>query len=165
MPSSGLRITGRNLGMCFGLNGRLGWGAGLDLTFAPPLDASDWDGIAFWVKKGSAGTKESVIFSVVDPYTSGAPLPDASEPCFSGDPNPQILDSEKCDAFGTAVTLSDEWSLVPALFSAMQQKGFGRVSQLGRVDSSQINRLQFLIMAGAEWDFWIDDIALYRVRE
>ncbi|HEX6275909.1 MAG TPA: hypothetical protein VFZ53_22865, partial [Polyangiaceae bacterium] len=77
---------------------------------------------------------------------------------------PPWKDSEKCDAFGTAVTMDGDWLFVPARFSTMRQKGFGVPSQLGHLDTTTINRLQILMNAGT-WNFWIDDVVLFRARE
>jgi hypothetical protein len=166
-PGSALHVAATNLGMCYGSDSRLGWGAGFDLTFSPVLDASQWDGIALWVKNG-APTSQALIVTVVDAYTNGAPLPDTGIPgCNAMDPppgEPPVPDAEKCDAFGMVATLTQPWTFIPVRFSEMQQKGFGVPSPFGRVDSSQVVRIQFLITAG-DWNFWIDDISLFRAPE
>jgi hypothetical protein len=158
--SSGMHVIAQNVGMCVGPDGRLGWGAGLDINFVPVLDASDWDGISLWVKNGST-TKQALNLSLADPYTSGNTF------CSSMDPPPgapAVPDSEKCDAFGVAVTLEPGWTYVPALFASMRQKGFGVPSELGHLDTTSISRLQVLMSAGS-WDFWLDDVALFRGTE
>lgn len=163
--TSGFHITARNIGMCYGTNGRLGWGASADVTFAPVLDASEWDGISFWVRRGKGSSGRAIILSLVDPYTSGAEDPETLEAyCNASDTVPgqtPVPDTAKCDAFGTAITLTDEWTFVPADFGALRQKGFGVRSPLGRVDAARLTRLQVLMTAG-DWDVWIDDIALFR---
>lgn len=154
---SALNIVTKNVGMCYGANGRLGWGAGLDIAFMPPLDASEWDGISFWVKNSPKGEKPAIIIQFVDPYTSGGG-------CDASDPQPgqgMVPDFEKCDNFGTAVTLTDDWTFVPALFSDLAQKGFGVVSPVGHLKTDEIVRMQIFMNAGSA-DFWVDDIALFR---
>src|SRR5690606_25453560 len=42
--TSALNIVTENVGMCYGADGRIGWGAAWDITFMPGLDASEWDG-------------------------------------------------------------------------------------------------------------------------
>ncbi|MGC4095013.1 MAG: hypothetical protein QM756_45265 [Polyangiaceae bacterium] len=71
-----LRLTATNVGLCFGENGRLGWGAGLDLMFdkSKDFDASAWDGVSFWVKRASAISDAAFIFSVVDAQNAGQDL-------------------------------------------------------------------------------------------
>jgi len=164
-----MHVTAKNIGMCFGSNGRIGWGGGLDITFVPPLDAAmgGWDGISFWVKRGSPSSKSALILSVVDAYSYGAAAdPETGVACNASDPVPGIvvLDTEKCDAFGTAISLTDEWTFYPARFDDMRQKGFGLPSPLGRIETSEIVRLQFLLSAG-DWDFWVDDVQLFRDPE
>lgn len=179
-----LQVLASNVAECYGANGRPGWGAALDLTMRNTLDAvglegGPYDGISFWVRKGSAATKPTFVFSVVDVPNngidaefSGAELPQCGcrfEPtdqdprhiqCYS-DPPADVPDGRKCDAFSAAVTLTDEWTFIAARFSALTQKGFGAASLLPEVDATRIKRLQFLITAG-DWDFWIDDLALFK---
>jgi len=165
---AGLHVTATNVGMCYGPDGRLGWGAGLDINFAPPIDAREWEGISFWVRNG-APTPRAFILSVSDPITSGGAInPDTGIAyCNSMDPpvgQPPIPDAEKCDAFGVAVTATDEWTFVAAVFASMSQKGFGVPSFLGQLDTQSISRVQILMSAGS-WDFWLDDFALFRTEE
>jgi hypothetical protein len=166
--AAALHVIATNVGMCYGPDGRLGWGAGLDLNFAPPIDAREWEGISFWVRN-SAPEPRAFILSVSDPITNGkATDPDTGMTyCNATDPmpgDPPVLDAEKCDAFGVAVTAPHEWTFVPAVFSSMRQKGFGVPSFLGRLDTQSISRVQILMSAGS-WDFWIDDFALFRTAE
>lgn len=187
-PGYALHFQATNIAMCYGMNGRLGWGAGIDVKFLTPAaiddgaggaggtgngaggvgedephppgsngyDASGWDGIGFWVRKGNPGTKASFIATISDPGTT-PPAP--GQPGCTEEET--AADAKKCDAFGVAVTVTDEWTYVPARFSAMRQKGFGRPSPLGRLDSGNIVKLQFLFSAG-DWDIWIDDVAFFR---
>jgi hypothetical protein len=181
VSANAMRFSATNLAMCVGPNGRLGWGAGLDLNFADPglLDASAWDGIAFWVKRGDAPSGAALVFSVIDAQNEGVggefdqekppgcgcyrenPVAAPTHWTCSTDPGPEYPDVVKCDAFGAAVSLTEDWSFVPVTFSAMRQKGFGFASL--PFDRSRISRLQFLMTFG-EWDFWLDDIALFRKR-
>ena len=161
----GLHIITENVGMCYGSDGRLGWGATFDITFAQPLDATQWDGISLWVKNSPEGEKPAIIIQFVDPNTSGAQDPKTLEPtCDASDPalgQQPVPDSEKCDSFGTAVTLTKEWSFVPVRFDSLRQKGYGKVSPLGRLKTDEIVRMQIYMNYGNA-DFWVDDIALFR---
>jgi hypothetical protein len=168
MATSGLRVIAENVGMCYGPDGRLGWGAALDITFTVALDATEWDGIGFWIRKSTAG-KVAVNVSVADPFTSGGAINPVTGVayCNAMDPpagTPPIPDTKKCDAFGIAVTLTEEWSFIPARFGAMRQKGFGVPSVLGYLDTEHISRVQVLMSAGS-WDLWLDDFALFREPE
>jgi hypothetical protein len=164
--TSALNIMARNLAVCIDpRTGRKGWGAGMDVTFSSPFDATEWEGFSFWVKRGSPPVpgdnrtdNKSIIALAVDQYSSGEPACDATDPALA---TVQVPDTAKCDPFGASVTLTDEWSFVPVRFSAMRQKGFGVASPIGGLDTSGIIRLQFLLTAG-EWDFWIDDISFFR---
>jgi hypothetical protein len=163
----GLNIVTQNVGQCIGSDGRRGWGAALDVTFMPPLDASDWDGLSLWAKQGATDSEslDAFIIQFVDPNTSGAEDPNTLEPtCDASDPavgQQPVPDTEKCDSFGTAVTLSDDWALVPASFADLQQRGFGVASPLGHLKTDEINRIQIFVNAG-DADFWLDDISLFR---
>ena len=165
--TNGLNIITQNVGMCVGSDGRVGWGAALDITFSPALDASEWDGVALWVRDGERGGQPVILVQLVDPYSSGG-LPEtdpfycnATDPALASEP---ILDSEKCDSFGTTITLSDDWTFVPARFDEMEKRGFGVVSPLGRLKTDEILRMQILFGSGNA-NFWIDDIALFREED
>lgn len=159
-----LHVTATNMAICINDSGRKGWGGGFDITFSSPLDASEWDGISFWVKRGTTPgfgnnrtDNKSIIALAIDQYSSGATC-DASDPALA---TREVPDTEKCDPFGAAAPLRDEWTFIPAKFSAMRQKGFGVPSPLGHVDTTGLIRFQILMTAG-NWDFWIDDISLFR---
>lgn len=188
---SGMHFWASNIGLCFGANGRLGWGAAIDLEFVrppekgeeveePPFDASAYDGISFWVRRGSAASASAFILSVVDrqnegtgnfiegpttPPHCGCLQAGPTEWSCSRDPDKDFgttfPDAQKCDAYGAAVSLTDEWTFVPIPFSGLRQKGFGFASP--PFDPSKLTRLQFLMTFG-DWDFWLDDIAFYKAR-
>lgn len=176
VSAGGMHFWASNVGLCFGENGRLGWGAAIDLEFAKYLDASDYDGVSFWVRRGSAASAPAFILSVVDEQNEGITdtiAGSATQPhcgckqtgkaiwSCSSDPDTTYADAQKCDAYGSAVSLTDDWSFVPITFAGLRQKGFGTTS--GPFDRSKISRLQFLMTFG-DWDFWIDDIAFFKAR-
>jgi hypothetical protein len=121
------------------------------------------------VKNNPGGEQPGIILQFIDPYTSGVEDPeegleancDASDPAVGQQPVP---DSEKCDSFGTAVTLDEEWRFVPARFSELRQKGYGVVSPLGHLKTDRIIRMQIFVNSGNA-DFWVDDIELFRSAE
>jgi hypothetical protein len=179
--ANALNFTATNLAMCVGFNGRLGWGAGLDLNFQKPnlFDASDWDGISFWVRRSGEGGS-AFVFSVVDSQNEGvtADFEQETSPgcgCYrpnpvaaptrwqcSNDPGPEYPDVVKCDAYGAEVSITDQWTFYAFEFSGLRQKGFGFASQ--PFDKSKLSRLQFLVQFG-NWSFWLDDIALFRKKQ
>jgi hypothetical protein len=190
ISETALHIKASNVSDCYKPNGRHGWGAGLDLTMkgtgldATTLEGGPYEGISFWVRKGAGPTLPSVIFSVVDTAnTSTTVTIDSDKPendlpcgcvfrspteddphnvqCYS-DPPPTVPDGRKCDPFGAAVTLTDGWTFIAAPFASLKQKGFG-VAGAAQVDPTRIRRLQFLMIAG-DWDFWIDDLQLFKTK-
>lgn len=175
--TSALHLTASNVGLCFGENGRLGWGAALDLNFAPSFDASEWEGVALWVRRGAGPSNAAFTLSIIDQQNDaiggdfmsdeapgcGCKQTDPKhEPrawtCYK-DPGADFPDSKKCDAYGAAVSLTDDWSLVTIAFDGIKQKGFGAVS--GPFDASALKRLQLLMTEGS-WDYWVDDLSFYR---
>jgi hypothetical protein len=170
--TSALHFTAENLSMCFGSNGRRGWGGSYEVDFGPanmkaPIDASAWDGFSFWVRRGAGNKQGSIIVLAVDRFASGNveatdPVTGEVVSCSSGDPAVQALaepDFSKCDPFAIGVTLRDDWTFVPVYFSEMKQKGFGTPSPLG-LNTAELLRLQFLVTPG-DWDLWIDDIDFF----
>lgn len=173
-----MRLTAKNIGQCYGLDGRLGWGASLDLSFVEPgnpnnvpqpLDASDADGIGFWVKRASPTQDATAMLTIVDTASNGVgmssvphcgckPNGDGTFTC-STDPDTSYPDEVKCDPFGAGFTVTDDWSFIALRFSELTQKGFGY--PLPGLDASAIVRLQFLVNHGSS-DFYVDDIALFR---
>ena len=123
------------------------------------FDASQWDGIYLWVKKNAGIGGSAIIVSLADIYTG-------STHCDMSDPNAlmpgmtPVPDTEKCDSFGTAVTLTDDWTFIPIYFDSLYQKGFGKPSPLGRLDTAHLIKLQVLLSSG-DWDFLIDDVGFF----
>jgi hypothetical protein len=139
---------------------KIGWGGALDVTFTPDvLNAADWHGISLWARRGQGASGQALILSVVDQFTSGVTCA-SSDPALQCDPT-AIPDSSKCDPFGVVITLRDEWTFFAIEFDDMRQKGFGKPSPNETLDTSGIIRMQFLMAAG-DWDFWIDDVSLFR---
>jgi hypothetical protein len=178
-----IRLMAKNIGQCYGLDGRLGWGANLDMKFVEPgnpnvilpLDAGDAEGIGFWIKRASETSNATAMLTVLDeesdavsnypgPHCGCLPNGDGTYYC-SADPSIDTThvfpDEAKCDPFGAAFTITDDWSFVAMRFSDLTQKGFG--FPLSGLDTSAIRRLQFLVNNGSS-DFYIDDISLFRAK-
>jgi hypothetical protein len=62
------------------------------------------------------------------------------------------------------VTLTEDWTFYALPWNALNQKGFGVPSLLGRVDSGNIKGVTLLITPG-DWDIWIDDVAFFRTAQ
>ncbi len=157
-------LVAKNIATCVSpKTGRQGWGATLAITFNankndsamadPPIDASDWDGIAFWARRGEEPSKAAFLASARDLYSSGQ-----GDNCSV---DAGAADANKCDPFGLAVLLEPQWRFVTVPFSLMQQKGFGVPSPLGALDTTQIVALELGFSSG-DWDVWVDDLAFYR---
>jgi hypothetical protein len=170
-----LHFRGVNIATCIDPDSnREGWGATLQVTFnwnpngnaSTPYDASAWEGISFWIRRGSQPTETAFLASVQDLYTAAPPLPTDGGPTYVAYCNTMAAapDAEKCDPFGAAVLMTEEWRFVKLPFALLQQKGFGVPSPTGKVDTKDLLGLQFSFAAG-NWDLWLDDIALYRQAE
>lgn len=145
-----LRLRARGLeiyGGAFGIN-----------FFLRAEDASAWEGIAFWARRGSDSGR-SLFVSVSDKYTdenSGAPLQPEGKPfCFEQTERME----EKCDRFGAGVGLGLEWRHYLVPFADMKQRGFGKVAPA--LDTQNLVGLSFGFEVG-EWDIWADDVAFFR---
>jgi len=119
------------------------------------INISDWDGMAFWIKKGPEPTGESVFISIVDAVTNGATDANGVN-CITA---AQAPDPVKCDQFGFSISFTDEWEYRVLPFSDLHQRGFG-VHEPG-VDLEHVIMLKFGFDIG-DWNVWIDDISLYR---
>jgi hypothetical protein len=195
---SAMHLVAKNLSTCVsGLTQMQGFGATLSMTFnttpsgfsAAVYDATAWEGISFWIRKGAQPSRGSFVALVRDRYT-GPPVPGvlpdnqaycasspayycgtASMPCVSADggtyttPNgtlmPVIPDSARCDPFGNVVPLTSEWRFVKLPFATMKQGGAGKPSPLGRLDTSALLGIVVLFPPG-DWDMWLDDVSFYR---
>jgi hypothetical protein len=173
VSKSALHYVGTNIAVCINPSTkRQGWGATLQVTFnwtssgkaSAPYDAHAWDGVSFWIRKGTGPTGTAVLAAVQDVFTAAPPAAPteggASYPSYCS-VLPGAPDAEKCDAFGAAVLMTEEWRFVKLSFAHLQQKGFGVPAPSGRIDPSLLLGLQFSVPPG-NWDLWLDDISFYR---
>lgn len=137
------------------------WGGIIGFPFAPALDAREYEGVAFWGRV-AWGSRSTVRASVLDPETDATFIdPATGETRCAGESD---LDEfgEACDAYGAYAVMTGDWQLFTIPFEEMRQRGYGHVAPY--LDLGAI--LQVSIEYGlGEWDFWIDDIALYRRAE
>lgn len=177
-PGSGFRIVATGLqgyGYSFGFNGLNALpGAG----GASYFDATNWDGLSMWVRKGTGPSASSIFASVNERYTdpSGAALFTPAEAgvllkstgaycdfnALDVVGNDGVLDPllSQCDRFGAGVGIATEWRFFKVPFTRMRQRAFGRPS-LQSTPDPRILGLDFGL-DGENWDFWIDDLAFYR---
>ena len=105
------------------------------------VDITAFDGVTFWAKAGTAGSKVGVNFVI--PSTNQAPdgdCPMTATTCFN---HPQKV-----------VTLTTDW----------QQYTVSFASALGSTGAKVGSVLQELLWLSPDstWDFWIDEIQLYK---
>ncbi len=186
-PSQGLNIRAGDLGLCPSENGKVGWGGNAQLETLPigdllpggggcrdplegraaagvdGLDASCWDGVAFWAKRGSDSGGTAITVAVGDPSTNPGGDPACVSAASVVEAGTESSDTSKCDVRGIVVTLKDEWQFFTIPFGDLVQKGFG-VQVPGPLDTGNLVKLQFLIAAG-DWDLWLDDVSFYKTKE
>ncbi|GEM_PF-2151046 len=149
-----LRIFARGLS-------KYGGAFGMSYDYDTPFDASEWDGISLWVRRGAAsGT--SLFVGVNERHTdeqgSAAVSPTAEPFCLNDAPTEQ----DKCDRFGAGVALDEEWRFVAIRFDQMAQRGYGVVAPY--LDVAAIQGLNCGFEVG-DWEFWVDDLAYFRAPE
>jgi hypothetical protein len=66
-----------------------------------------------------------------------------------------------CDPFGAYAPLTENWHLFLLSFDEMRQGGWGKYQP--SLDLSQLLSIQISYPVGT-WDFWVDDIAFYRLK-
>lgn len=133
-------------------HGRLSGGsvvfAGYGLNFVDPkgpYDASAYDGVAFFARRGSDSTTSLRL-----------KVPDANT-----DPDGGVC-SECFNDFGADIELQPEWTQYVFSFQQMSQMtGWGE-PRPGSIDASKLYGLQFQVTSpGASFDVWVDDISFY----
>ena len=145
-----LRLQARGLeiyGGAFGVN-----------FFRAAEDASAWEGVAFWARRGNDSGR-SLFVAISDKYTdesAGAALHPDGQP-FCSDQTESL--TEKCDRFGAGVGLGLEWRHYLLRFEDMSQRGFGKVAP--ELDVENLLGLSFGFEVG-DWDVWVDDVAYFR---
>ncbi|MBN2343670.1 MAG: hypothetical protein JXX29_18935 [Deltaproteobacteria bacterium] len=136
------------------------FGGAMGLNFMFPTDASEYDGIAFWGRVEPESNQRVIFFGVSETNTD-----EWSSQRYSEDDTPSCLevtddDSQKCDRFGIAVGLGEEWRFIKLPFSKFAQRGYGQVVPEG-MDTTNLFGLNIGFGAG-DFNFWIDDISFYK---
>jgi hypothetical protein len=131
-----------------------------------PVDASSYDGVAFWARVGPA-SRGTVRITAADKFTWDKYVdPETNESfCIGQGKNgiDQYVDggsTDGCDQAGDYFDLGPDWRFYTLPFSEMRQAGWGKKEPY--FDVWGIMALGFLTGPGAWWDVWIDDIAWYR---
>ena len=175
LPAEAIPNGGR-CGSLFALHVRAGpffnWGGNIGTRFPVAFDARGYDGIAVWMRTAPGFTNVPRI-TISDQFTDsqfnqdllnkGAvascdPNPDCAVQAAQGNSNCYNMG---CDTFGSYAPLIENWRLFVLLFEEMRQGGWGK--QRPALDLSALLSIQISFPVGT-WDFWIDDIAFYRLK-
>jgi hypothetical protein len=135
---------------------KYGGAFGMSYDYNSPKDASDWDGIALWVRRAPS-TGLSLFVGVNEKHTDeqGSMAAFGEAFCLNDAPAEQ----DKCDRFGAGVALDEDWHFVALRFDQMHQRGFGVVAPYLDVAAIQGLNIGFEI---GDWEFWVDDLAYFR---
>jgi hypothetical protein len=154
-------IPGTRCGSRYALHIRggpfLDWGGNAGMNFSPPVDASTFEGVALWARRGGAG-RNPLRFEVSERHTDQNYDQGNGEPLCQPDTN----DDNSflgCDKWGAHVVLDDNWHMYLLPFEEFRQGGWGRTAPFLDVWGLMSISVQFV---AGYWDFWIDDIAFYR---
>jgi hypothetical protein len=128
-------------------NGAVLGGSSVRFGLGSPYNASRYDGISFWAKSDS-GTNQVVHVAFPDKDT----IPDGGlcQPSVSSGPT-------ACwDHFGYRVTLTTTWTKYNIRWSQLAQDGWAKKDGF---DVTSIYQVIFQIPVGANYAFWIDEVA------
>jgi hypothetical protein len=127
------------------------------------FDASSYDGIAVWMRT-APGYANTPRFTVTDKYTDTSYnqllINQGLTPYCN--PNPPAQNPiAGCDKFGSYADLTENWQLFLMPFSEMREAGWGR--QEPQLDTSGIMSIEIDFAQGS-WDFWVSNVAFYRLN-
>ncbi len=126
------------------------WGGSLQHKFPENLDASQWDGISFWARKGPDAPGQTLYLVVTDPNTVSGDF------CQDAESTPL---TEKCDPYAQGTLIETQWKMVNVPFKVMKQRGWGKTAPALMVE--KLVGLQIAWEVG-NWDIWIDDVSLFK---
>lgn len=120
--------------------------AAMGLNFRDPkeaFDASKYEGITFYAKRGPGSTGKLFV-----------KLPDGNT-----DPDGAVCTACFND-YGVELTLGDQWKRYVLPFRDLKQEPFWGSPRRPHIDRSKLYAIHFEAKAsGADFDFWVDDIA------
>ncbi len=122
-------------------------------TFSPLLDATGWDGIVFWAKRG-VGSRSTIRLNLSDVNTD-----EQGGVCQPDTPKNDPTIRTGCDKYGGYAIVDEVWRPFVIDFVEMRQGGWGL--QTSGLDTAGIYSIIFAYQTGY-WDLWIDDVALFR---
>jgi hypothetical protein len=104
-------------------------------------DATAYDGVSFWAK-GDAQLDVLWITPAVIPREEAGRCDGFIGGCY--------------DSHSMVVSLDEEWSEYQVQFADMDQHGWGQ--DVGPLEPRELVSLQFQVPAGADYEFWLDDL-------
>jgi hypothetical protein len=143
-----------------------GWGCLIGCNLAD--DASEWEGISFWIRQdaepGSVGTafvsvsEDHTDARATDPVTGEAPCEQDSDPETGST-------AEQCDSFGMGVAVYTDWTFYALPFAKMKQRGYGKgVSRKAFLGEGlkHLWGIKFDFAPTQDWNIWLDGVAYYQ---
>lgn len=120
-----------------------GVGIGLDLNYDGTryslYDASACDGITFWARSDTPGS--SISLRIGSAATTSEK--------YGG-----TCTNEPCASVTVGYSLNQSWTRYPAQFSLFSTPNSGS----GKFEPNKLTNIQFVVLGGGAFDFWIDDI-------
>jgi hypothetical protein len=125
------------------------WGASIGFGLGAPYDASSYSGFTFWAQSSAGG----LVIRVQFPDEETDPRGGLCDPSTSG-PN-------FCyDHWNYPIRLASTPTKYTVPFTALRQLGWGRHTKA--FDPTTLYAVEFAIPPGANFDFWVDDVAFIR---
>lgn len=176
------------------VNGRTDWGAGFGeyATAQAPVDAREYDGVAFWARATGYGTSTGFLLTLHDRNTYAVEPDPLAPPEAAPDPNgpvctvPDVEDmavayvmneagmlvpvggelpgpNDCGNGFVRVVTAQRHWTLHRLPFESFQQQALPN-RKPGGIDRSALFQFAINIPKDSNIELWIDDLGLYRRR-
>jgi hypothetical protein len=143
-----------------------GWGCLIGTNLAD--DASQWDGISFWIRQDApAGSVGTAFMSVSEDHTDPkATDPETGSPPCEQDSDPVTGSTvEQCDSFGIGVAVRTDWTFYALPFAKMRQRGYGKgvpQSAFLKEGLKHLWGLKFDFTPTQDWNIWLDGVAFYK---
>lgn len=135
------------------------WGAGIgfEISAQDSYNASDYEGIAFWARRGP-GLAQVLRADVTDRNTS--PFGLVCDPAEECDPSNACDPSARAcyDNFGAELELGEDWQFYSYRWDELVQDGWSG-NTYPAITTTAIYGLRFQIEPEKEFEFWIDDVA------
>jgi hypothetical protein len=159
--------------------GHTDWGAGFGeyQTAMAPVDATDYEGVAFWARAPTDHTSTAFLLTLNDRNTSVSgmvcvePVVDVADGAYTYNEAGMIVPvggelpaPEDCgNGFMRVVTVSRQWQLYLLPFESFQQLAQPNRIPTG-IDRSAIYQFTVNIPKDSIIELWIDDLGVYRRR-